>query len=132
MSARGRADAAANVLVTLLFLPGRLVEEAIHAVVSLACGARVAIEIDGVEGSAVTRAQFRDGTPQWAVAAAHLAPEALAALAGVAVIAWWVVAGGRWWPATTFDWVLLWWLGVQYLAIAIPTESDRAGVRGGH
>jgi len=125
MSARGRADAVVSVVLSLLFLPGRLVEEGIHALVSLACGARVAVEIDPVEGSAVTRAQFRDGTPGWAIGAAHLAPEAVAAVAGVAVIGWWLVSGAGWWPTTVLDWVLLCLLGAQYLAIAIPSSSDR-------
>ncbi len=124
MSARDRADAALTTLLSLVFLPGRLIEEGVHALVSLACGARVAVEIDPVEGSAVTRAEFREHTPQWAIAAAHLAPEAVAAVAGVVVIGWWVVAGPVWLPATMLDWVLLSLLGAQYLAIAIPSRAD--------
>lgn len=124
MSVKQRADAAVTVCLSLLFLPGRLVEEGIHALVSLAFGARVAVEIDPVNGSAVTRSEFREGTPGWAIVLAHLAPEALAAVAGVAVIAWWLLGNAVWWPVTVFDWVLLCLLGAQFLAIAIPSGAD--------
>lgn len=124
MSTRSRADAALTVLLSLLFLPGRIIEEGIHAIVSLAAGARVAVEVDPVDGSAVTRAQFRDGTPQWVVTLAHLAPELAAGAAGVAVVAWWLLGNAVWWPATVTDWVLLCLLGAQYLAIAIPSAAD--------
>lgn len=120
MSVRGRADAVFAAVCTLAFLPGRATEEVIHALVARPFAD--AVDVDVLGGT--TRVKFREGTPRWARAAAHLAPEALAAVAGVAVIAWWVLGDGAWWPASMLDWVLLWWLGVQYVAIATPSAAD--------
>jgi hypothetical protein len=130
MSAREKADTALTLLLNLLFLPGRLIEEGLHALASYAAGARVTVELDAVEDTSRVRAEWREGTPRWAVVGAHLAPEIVAGIAAVAVIAWWLVGNAIWWPATTFDWVLLCLLGAQYLAIAIPTAAD-ASLGGG-
>jgi len=124
MSVRTRADTVLTVLLSLLFLPGRLVEEGTHALVSYAAGARVTVVMDAVDDTSRVRARWREGTPQWAVALAHLAPELLAAAAGVAVVAWWLLGNAVWWPVTVTDWVLLCLLGAQYLAIAIPSAAD--------
>lgn len=123
MSVRQRSDRALNVLLTLLLLPARLLEEGIHALAALPYAEWVSVEVNPGSGTAETVVQYREDTPQWAITAAHVAPEVLAALAGLATIAWWTVGGPVWWPATTVDWLLLWFIGVQYLAVALPEEG---------
>lgn len=130
MSARTRADRALTAIVGLLRLPGAVVEETLHALASWPWADRIAVEFEPGEGTARTRVEWGETTPRWAVVLAHLAPEVAASVTAVAVIAYWVVVGPLWWPASTLDWVLLWLLGTQYLAIAIPSRSD-AGLGGG-
>jgi hypothetical protein len=111
-------------VLSLLFLPGRIIEEGLHALASYPWAKLLRVEIEPGTGRAVTRVQFRDATPQWAIAFAHIAPELVAALAGVGVIGWWLLGGAVWLPATTLDWVLLCLFGAQWLAIAIPSSAD--------
>lgn len=113
------------VLLTLAFLPGRLVEEGLHALAALPFAEVVSVRLNPRAGTAETVVEYREETPQWAIVAAHVLPEVVAVLAGVAVIAWWVVNGPLWWPATTLDFALLALFGAQYLALVIPTASDR-------
>lgn len=133
MSARARTDHLVSVLFALLFLPARVVEEGIHAVAALPFAEEVIVRVNPGEDIAETVVQYREGTPQWAVTLAHVAPELAAATAGIATIAWWVAGGAVWWPATTLDWLLLWVLGAQYLAVAAPecgaARPDSTGER---
>jgi hypothetical protein len=121
---RARISQAALIICSLLFLPGRLVEEGLHTLAALPWASWVRVEIDPEHGTAETRVQFRDGTPDWAIRAAHLLPEAVAAVAGAAVIAWWLLGGAVWWPVSVLDWVLLSVFGAQYLALVIPSAAD--------
>lgn len=120
----GRADAVLTIVLSLLWLPGRVVEESIHAIAAMAFAEVVSVRFEPRVGTAKTLVQYADGTPRWAVGLAYLAPQLVAAIAGAAVIAWWVVGGPIWYPATTLDWILLSILGAQYLAIALPSAED--------
>lgn len=119
-----RADHAVSVLCTLLFLPGALLEEALHALGALPWATRVSVELEPGSGTARTRVHYRDGTPAWAIRLGHLLPELVASLAGVAVIAWWALGGSLWLPSTTVDWLLLSLVGAQYLALVLPSAAD--------
>lgn len=121
---RANSALAVNVLLTLLFLPGRVIEEGLHALGALPWAEWVRVEVNPQNGTAHTRVQFRDGTPQWGIRFAYLLPELLAALSGIAVIAWWALGGAIWLPATTLDWALLSLFGAQYLALVIPSAAD--------
>lgn len=123
MSVRRRADTAFAVVWTLLLLPARIIEEGLHALAALPWAEAVSVRLEPGVGAAETRVQYREGTPRWAVWLAHVAPEAVAALAGLATIAWWLTGGALPWPSTLVDWILLWLLGVQYLAIAMPEQG---------
>jgi len=127
MSARERVSGWLGVGFTLLLLPARLAEELIHAAAALPFADTVFVRLDPRGDTAETVVQWRDETPSWAITAAAVAPEVLAALAGVAVLAWWVVGPGAWLPDSTTDWVLLWILGTQYLAVAMPEQRQAGG-----
>ncbi len=101
-----------------------MIEEGLHALAARPWASAIDIDIDLRAGTAKTIVEFPAGTPQWAIRAAYLAPEVAAAVAGVAVIAFWFVHGPLWLPVTTLDWALLAVLGAQYLAIALPSASD--------
>lgn len=124
MSVRNRLDRTANVLLTLLFLPGRLLEEGLHAAGALPWAEWVRVEINPQEGTAHTRVEFQEGTPGWAVWLAYTLPEVVAVAAGMAVLAWWGLGGDIWLPDTRLDWVLLALFGAQYLALALPSAAD--------
>jgi hypothetical protein len=113
-----------NAVLSLLFLPGRVVEEGLHTTAAWPFADSIRVEFRPGDGTAWTDVEFRAGTPAWAIRLVHLAPEAVAAIAAVATISWWGVGGSLWWPATTTDWALLSLLGAQYLAIAIPSSQD--------
>lgn len=123
MSIRRRGATAYAVVWTILLLPARVVEEGLHALAALPWAEAVSIRLEPGAGTAETAVQYREGTPRWAVWLGHVAPEAVAALAGVATIAWWLAGNALPWPTTLLDWLLLWLLGVQYLAIAIPEQG---------
>lgn len=124
MMVTAKANRFVTVLLSLLFLPGRLVEEGLHAVGAFYWADWIRVDINPQAGTAHTRVRFRDGTPRWAMTLAYVLPEAVAALAGAAVIAWWAIGGDVWLPATTLDWLLLSLVGAQYLAIALPSAAD--------
>lgn len=117
-------DRPLNVLLTILMLPGRILEEGLHALAALPWAEWVVVELRPDAGTAETKVRFREGTPQWAVRLAHLLPEVIGISAGVAVLVYWFVAGPIWLPATTLDWILLSLLGAQWLAVAIPSAAD--------
>jgi len=123
VSIRGRGATAYGVLWTVLLLPARLIEEGLHLLAALPFAEAVSVRLEPGVGTAETRVQYREGTPRWAVWIAHVAPEVVAAISGVAVIAWWVAGNPLPWPTTMLDWVLLWLLGVQFLAIAMPEQG---------
>lgn len=124
MTLRMTAGRALDFMLGLLWLPGRVVEEMIHATAAYPFATAIVVHFDAEGGEAETLVDFRDGTPEWAIRAAHLAPEAVASAAGIAVIAWWVAHGPLWLPDSTQDWLLLSILGAQYLAIAFPSAAD--------
>jgi len=113
-----------TVLASLLFLPGRVVEEGLHVIAAFPFAERLSVHIDPERGTAHTQVEFRTGTPRWAVRLAYGLPEIVAGAAGVTVMAYWFVAGPIWLPATTVDWLLLSLFGAQWLAIALPSRSD--------
>jgi len=119
-----RLNQTVTVLASLLFLPGRILEEGLHVAGAFAFAREISVHITPGGGGAYTRVQFRDGTPQWAIRFAYVLPEVVAALAGVAVIGYWLVSGPVWLPSTTLDWVLLSLFGAQWLAIALPSGLD--------
>lgn len=119
-----RADRALSVVLSVLFLPGAVIEEGLHALGALPFADVVSIEFEPAAGKARTLVHWREGTPAWAVRFAHLLPELLASVAGVAVIAWWALGGAIWLPSTMLDWLLLSLLGAQYLALVIPSWAD--------
>lgn len=124
MSAKNRTNHVVMVLLTVLVLPARIVEEGIHTLAALPWADVVSVRLNPRTGAAETVVQYRENTPGWAVTLAYLAPEAAAALAGMAVIVYWLLGGLVWWPATTVDWILLSLLGSQYLAVALPSAKD--------
>lgn len=124
MTRRERLNHWVTVALTIVMLPGRIVEEGIHTLAALPFAERIAVQLDPSRGTAETVVQYRDGTPAWAITAAYLAPEVLAVAAAVAVVGYWLVGGAVWWPASTLDWVLCSVLGAQYLAIALPSAED--------
>lgn len=124
MSTRKRADRLLTVFLGVLFAPARLVEEYIHYLASTPWAESVLIHFDAGGGSAETVVNFKDGTPDWAVTVAYAAPEIVARVAGVAVLTWWAISGAFWWPQSPLDFVLLVFLGAQYLAIALPSAAD--------
>jgi hypothetical protein len=113
-----------TVLASLMFLPGRAVEEGLHVLAAFPFAKELSVHIDPERGTAHTSVEFRAGTPRWAVRLAYQLPEIAAAGAGLAVIAYWLVAGPIWLPATTVDWLLLSLFGAQWLAIALPSGLD--------
>lgn len=113
-----------TVLASLLFLPGRAVEEGLHVLGAFPFASDISVHIDPESGSAHTRVEFRNDTPRWAVRIAYGLPEFVAVASGVTVIGWWLVGGSIWLPATTLDWLLLSLFGAQYLAIAMPSAQD--------
>lgn len=121
---RRRADAALMLFLSLLWLPGRIVEEGIHALAALPYAEVVSVRLEPRSGEAKTVVQFRENAPEWAISAAYVAPEVLATISGLAVIAFWLAGGDVWGPSSTLDWVLLSILGAQYLAIALPSAAD--------
>lgn len=128
MSVRTRADHALAVAFNLLLLPARILEEGIHALVALPFAEEVVVRLNPGDDVAETVVHYRSGTPRWVIWLAHVAPEVLAATAMLATLAYWSLGGAVWWPASTFDWVLLWLVGTQFLAIAAP---ERGAVGGG-
>lgn len=130
MSARRRASAAWGVIWTLLLLPARIVEESSHALAALPFAERVLVSLTPGDGGVETAVRYRDSTPRWAIRLAHVAPEIVAWVAAVATIAWWTLGGAVWWPDSGLDWVLLWWVGVQYLAIGLPEQGGVPADRG--
>jgi len=124
MSTKHRTHHVVMVLLTVLVLPARVVEEGLHALAALPWAEVVSVRLEPGGGAAETVVQYREDTPQWAIRLAYVAPEATAALAGTAVIAYWLAGGTVWWPTTTLDWVLLSALGSQYLAVALPSAKD--------
>ena len=124
MSTRTQADKAITMLASLLFLPGRLLEEGLHILGAFAWAKELSVHIDPDGGTAHTRVEFREGTPQWAIRLAYALPELVAVASGVAVIAWWLLGGAVWLPSTTLDWILLSLFGAQYLAVALPSAAD--------
>lgn len=124
MDVRASVDAAFIWVWTVLLLPARLLEESIHAVAAAPFAEQVLVRLTPRAGGPKTVVHYAAETPQWAKRLAHVAPELVAAAAAVATIAWWVLGGGiAWWPDSGLDWVLLWWVGVQYLAIAMPEQG---------
>jgi len=124
MSARERVSGWVGVVFTLLLLPAQAIEESIHAVAALPFAEAVIVRFNPRGGVAETVVQWRESAPSWAKTAAVVAPETVAALAGLAVLAWWVAGPGSWVPDSTTDWVLLWVLGAQYLAVAMPEQRE--------
>ena len=112
------------VTLAVLWLPARIVEEGIHAIAALPFADAISVRLRPREGTATTVVDYPATTPDWAITAAYVAPEMVAALAGIAVIGWWAVGGAMWVPASTTDWILLSLLGAQYLAIALPSAAD--------
>lgn len=124
MSARASTHRAVNVLLTLLVLPARVVEEGLHAIAALPWANWIRVEVDPQAGTASTEVGYRADTPQWAIRLGYLVPEVVGTGAGILVIVYWVVAGPIWLPATTLDWILLSLLGAQWLAVALPSAAD--------
>lgn len=133
MSVRSRADAVLMVALAILWLPARIVEEGIHTLAALPFADAISVELRPRDGTAKTVVEFRATTPDWAIRAAYAAPEVVAVIAGIAVIAWWALGGPVWFPSTTVDWILLSILGAQYLAIALPSaaDADQTPINGG-
>lgn len=124
MTVRDRADAVLMVLLALLWLPARIIEEGIHTLAALPFADAISVQLRPRDGTAKTVVEFRATAPDWAITAAYVAPEVVAGLSGVAVITWWALGGAVWLPSTTVDWILLSILGAQYLAIALPSAAD--------
>lgn len=124
MNRLARADRTLSIALSILFLPGAVVEETLHALGAIPFADSVAVEFRPGAGKWTTRVHWRDDAPAWAIRLAHLLPELLASAAGLAVIGWWAVGGAVWLPSTTTDWVLLSLLGAQFLALVIPTAAD--------
>jgi hypothetical protein len=127
MSARRRLWTAWGIVSTLVMLPTMLLEEFLHALAALPFAEEVSVHVDPRGSTAKTRVQYAPGTPSWAVTFAHVAPEVVAAVAGVAVIAWWTVGGTVPIPQSTTDWVLLLVLGMQYLWLLLPEQRAAGG-----
>jgi len=125
MSVRTHAITGYAILWTLLLLPARVVEEGLHALAVLPFAEAVSVRLTPGVGGAETAVQYRAHTPAWVKRLAHVLPELVATVSVVSVLAWWVLQGGAtvWWPDSGFDWVLLWWIGVQYLAVAMPEQG---------
>ena len=124
MTARDRLDRGLIILLSILWLPARVIEEGIHAVAALPWASNVFVRLSPDTGDAETIVEYRDDAPDWAIRAAHVAPEIVATVAGIAVITWWIVNGTGWWPQTMLDFSLLAIFGAQWLAIALPSAQD--------
>jgi len=119
-----RLNRVLTVSASLLFLPGRIIEEGLHVIGAFAFAREISVHINPESGSAHTRVNFRSGTPRWAIRLAYALPEIVAAVAGIAVISYWFIGGRVWLPSTSLDWVLLSLFGAQWLAIALPSAAD--------
>lgn len=124
MSVRSSADTALNLFLSILWLPGRVIEEGLHALASMPWADEISIRVRPRDGEADTLVHFADDTPQWAIRLAYILPEVVASVAGLAVITWWLLSGAVWWPTTLLDWTLLSILGAQWIAIALPSAAD--------
>lgn len=127
MSVRGATDTVTSLLFNLLLLPARVFEEGLHALAAYPFAEAVVVRLEPGADRAETVVEYREGTPKWAVVLAHVAPELVASVAGITVLAWWLTGGTAWWPRTTIDWALLWILGTQYLAVAAPEQGGVGG-----
>jgi len=111
-------------LGVVIALPARIAEELTHAAAALPFAEALFIDLNPWGDGPETRVQFRDETPRWAMVLAHVAPELIAAVTGAVVLAWWLAGPGvAWWPESTLDWALLYFVGVQYLAIWAPEQG---------
>lgn len=125
MSVRQRADTLLTLLLSILWLPARVVEEGLHAVAALPWAAQVYVRLDPKGGEAETVIEYEAETPDWAIRLGYRLPELVALISGIAVLIWWAVSGVSWAPQTTLDFALLAIFGAQWLAIALPSAADR-------
>jgi len=121
---RERAATGLMIIGSLLFLPGRIVEEGLHVLGAFPWARELSVHIQPESGTAHTRVQFRENTPSWAVRLAYALPELAATITGGIIIAYWLLEGAVWLPSTTLDWLLLSLFGAQFIAIAIPSAAD--------
>lgn len=127
VSAGRRLWTAWGIVSTLVMLPTMLIEESIHALAALPFAEEVSVHINPRGSTAKTVVRYADGTPGWVITLAHVAPEVIAAFAGVAVIAWWTIGGALPVPQSTLDWCLMFFLGVQYLWLILPEQRAGGG-----
>jgi hypothetical protein len=120
----GTLTLATNIALTILLLPGRIVEEGLHALVALPWADVVSVRLEPGVGAAETVVQYRAETPDWAIRATYLVPEVAAWATGVVAVGVWLLGGAVWWPATTTDWMLLGLVGAQWVAVALPSAQD--------
>lgn len=127
MSARRRLWTAWGIVSTLVMLPTMLLEELIHALAALPFAEELSVHVDPRGSTAKTVVRYAEGTPNWAVTAVAVAPEVVAGLTGVVVIAWWTIGGTLPVPQSTVDWCLMLFLGVQYLWLILPEQRAKGG-----
>lgn len=128
---RARVSVVTAILFNLLLLPSRVFEEGMHAVAALPFAEQVVVRLNPREDVAETLVEYRKETPNWAKQLAHIAPELTASVAAFTVIGFWFVNGATWWPASTLDWLLLWFLGAQFLGLVLPEEGGAPGGENG-
>jgi hypothetical protein len=124
MTLRQVGDRLFVAVCAVVLLPARVVEETTHAIAAWPFAEAVYVDLNPWGNVAETQVQFREGTPRWAITVAHVAPELIAAVTGAVVLAWWLAGPGvGWWPESTLDWALLYFVGIQYLAIWAPEQG---------
>lgn len=110
-------------VANLITLPPTIAHELAHVLVVLPWAAQVGVVFDVSGADAKVEVNYRDGTPQWAITAAHYAPVVSGMLIALLAIVWLVSQSIA--PTTAREW--LWWsvLAVWWGIYTLPSGEDR-------
>jgi len=109
-------------LFALLTLPGKVVEEAIHALVMWPWADRVHV-LFGAEGGAEVIVDLPPSTPDWAVVASSLAPMTAGILSGVVLIHAHLATGIT--PTGLNEWAVATIVAIWWGQVTLPSPLDR-------
>jgi hypothetical protein len=110
--------------------PAVLAHELTHYVVGAPVAARQTVGVRVRDGRAAVRVDWRPDAPQWAIAAAALAPAIAGCVALVAALTAWTLAGSPT-PASVSEWATLALVAGWWAVYATPSAGDIETARGG-